>query len=328
MEKSGLSDEEWNAFVEKNGGSVFQRTEFAELLHECMDYEPRMLAEKSGGKIEGVFPAMKAKYALFGHLISMPPNYPKFYEGGPLGREKAKRALAEKFLAESKGCVACFCRLENAEGAKIFEQLGFEKKAFTAMVAEIGKSGEELFAAYHKKTRNAVRKAYGQGFSIREAKGSGDTKTFAAMYEKTMEKLGAGKTFNEKFFLKAEEQLFRKGLGTILLAELEGKAVAGTMLLFSKARKTCHYFSSASDERFLDKNPNNFLLNEAMLFAKKRGFEFFDFGTSATEELERFKERFGGKPREFYAMQKINDAVKWKAWQVSLKAYNLAKGLL
>lgn len=258
----------------------------------------------------------------------MPPNYPKFYEGGPLGSEKAKRRLAEKFAAESKGCVACFCRVESLEDAKIFEELGFEKKAFSATVAEIGKSGEEIFSAYHKKTRNAVRKAYGQGFSIREAKASGDIKTFAAMYEKTMEKLGAGKTFNEKFFLKAEELLFKKGLGTILLAELEGRAVAGTMLLFSKAGKTCHYFSSASDERFLGRNPNNFLLNEAMLFAKKRGCEFFDFGTSATEELERFKERFGGKPREFYTMQKINDHAKWAAWQVSLKAYGIAKGLL
>ena len=87
--------------------------------------------------------------------------------------------------------------------------------------------------------------------------------------------------------------MISQNMGFTILAEFEGKAVAG--VVFFTHKDTIYYKFNASDEKYLQKRPNHLVTWEAIKFACVNNYRFFDFGRCAPQGtgLRTYKSRWG-----------------------------------
>ena len=116
------------------------------------------------------------------------------------------------------------------------------------------------------------------------------------LHVKTRRRLGIP-TQPHRFF-RGLTDLFSQGLGFVLLAQWEGRPIAGAVYLRHKSTLTYKY--GASDAAHSDKRPNNLLHLEAMRIACEAGCAVMDMGRTelANEGLRRFKLQLGAEERE------------------------------
>jgi lipid II:glycine glycyltransferase (peptidoglycan interpeptide bridge formation enzyme) len=79
----------------------------------------------------------------------------------------------------------------------------------------------------------------------------------------------------------------------LMLAQKDGKTIAGLMLLLFKDRVTAEF--AASDKKYKDLSPNHYLFWQAIRMAHEKGFRVFDFGRTSplNASLMDFKKRWG-----------------------------------
>ncbi len=89
--------------------------------------------------------------------------------------------------------------------------------------------------------------------------------------------------------------MYPQGYFELLLAELDGKAIAGIVLF--KFKNVVSYEIGASIPKYLPVRPNHLLLWRAIEMACSTGYHYFDFGKTPPENqgLMEFKRRWGTK---------------------------------
>ena len=101
------------------------------------------------------------------------------------------------------------------------------------------------------------------------------------------------------------------GAVEILAAELDGRQVAGILLLKYRERVSVEY--SVHDERYRDLSPVHFLFWEAMKMSRAGGYRIFDLGRTAAsnKSLMDFKRRWGTQvvdlPEFHFSVDRMND---------------------
>lgn len=204
--------------------------------------------------------------------------------------------------------------VEKQEFAEYLEQAGF-KPAKTAEGFEgtqprfvfrldISPTEEELFAAFHSKTRYNIRLATRRGVTVRVTEDKDDLKTFYEILEITAERDGF-LIRNYDYFATLWELLVERGLASVFMAEYEGKAIAGTLALVLGDKAWYLYGASSNEHRNV--MPNYLLQWEMIKWAKSHGCTMYDFrGVSGdlSEDnplygLYRFKKGFSGVFTEF-----------------------------
>lgn len=156
------------------------------------------------------------------------------------------------------------------------------------------------------KNRNMIRKAEKEGVTIVE---SGDYKTFRRLYDGTMTNLHAeGYYFFPEAYYEGFERDFQNE-GMLCLAILDGKAIAGSMFMFSD--DYAHYHLSARDREYSRYAANNLLLWYAIQKAKERGCKWFHFGGGTTgnedDSLLKFKKEFSKTLCEFWIGKRVHN---------------------
>lgn len=158
---------------------------------------------------------------------------------------------------------------------------------------------DDLLAAMKQKSRYNIRLAARRGVTIRQGEGA-DLPLFYQLYAETAQR--------DRFLIRAPHyyedawgSFLQAGLATLLLAEVEGQAVAGLILFIFGNRAWYMYGASSNQHR--DKMPNYLLQWEAIRHARARGCTVYDLW-GAPEELEesdpmwgvvRFKLGLGGQ---------------------------------
>lgn len=156
------------------------------------------------------------------------------------------------------------------------------------------------------KNRNMIRKAEKEGVSIIE---SDDYDTFKRLYDGTMTNLHAeGFYFFPQSYYDEYKQTF-KGESMLCLAMYEGKAIAGSMFMFSD--DYAHYHLSGRDREYSRYAANNLILWYAIRRAKERGCKWFHFGGGTTGEEEdsllKFKKEFSKTETEFWIGKRVHN---------------------
>lgn len=156
------------------------------------------------------------------------------------------------------------------------------------------------------KNRNMIRKAEKEGVTIVE---SDDYETFRRLYDGTMTDLHAeGFYFFPKSYYDEYKQTF-KGKSMLCLAMLDGKAIAGSMFMFSD--DYAHYHLSARDREYSRYAANNLILWYAIQRAKERGCKWFHFGGGTTgnddDSLLKFKKEFSKTLCEFWIGKRVHN---------------------
>lgn len=156
------------------------------------------------------------------------------------------------------------------------------------------------------KNRNMIRKAEKEGVTIVE---SDDYEIFRRLYDGTMTDLHAEDFyFFPKSYYDEYKQIF-KDKSMLCLAMLDGKAIAGSMFMFSN--DYAHYHLSARDRGYSRYAANNLILWYAIQKAKERGCKWFHFGGGTTgnedDSLLRFKKEFSKTQCEFWIGKRVHN---------------------
>ena len=156
------------------------------------------------------------------------------------------------------------------------------------------------------KNRNMIRKAEREGVAIVE---SDDYETFHRLYDGTMTDLHAEDFyFFPKSYYDEYKQTF-KGESMLCLAMLGGKAIAGSMFMFSD--NYAHYHLSARDREYSRYAANNLILWYAIQKAKERGCKWFHFGGGTAgnddDSLLKFKKEFSKTLCEFWIGKRVHN---------------------
>jgi hypothetical protein len=168
---------------------------------------------------------------------------------------------------------------------------------------------EELWKAYNKRVRTAVRKAEKLGVKVRESQAESDLREFYTIYLNSMERLeGTPKPFS----LLRELQLSE--IAKLSLAEYDGKIIAGLLYLFFN--RTLTLWVGASSLEYREVRPNNAIFHQVIKWACEVGYDYVDFGASppGNEGLVAFKEEWRAKPFHFESYVKRHSKWKKQIW--------------
>lgn len=192
------------------------------------------------------------------------------------------------------------------------------------LIVDIKDSEEEILARMKQKTRYNIRLAEKKGVTVRAWN---DIESFHKMMLVTGERDGFGVHLRE-YYKRAYDLLHPKEMGELLVAEYEGKQLAG--LFVARNGNRAYYLYGASTDEERNRMPTYLLQWEAMKWAKACGCEEYDlWGVPDEDEavleanfeqrhdglwgVYRFKRGFGGElKRAIQAMDRVyNPLLYW-----------------
>jgi len=226
----------------------------------------------------------------------------------------AIRSLARK---ERAICLKIEPDLEDAPAlAGRLQALGFHPSSQViqprrTILVDLSADRDELLQRMKQKTRYNVRLAARRGVTVC-AGSEADLLSFYDLMETTAQRDGFG--IHTRAYYEAAHQLFvAAGRGQLLLAEYEGRLLAGLVVfgLCGGSGTACYMYGASSDEH-RNLMPTYLLQWEAMLWAREHGFREYDlWGVPDEDEatleagfterddglwgVYRFKRGFGGR---------------------------------
>ncbi len=174
------------------------------------------------------------------------------------------------------------------------------------MVVRLDGSEEAILARMKQKTRYNIRLAEKKGVAVRLSE---DVSVFYTLMQATGRRDGFG-IHNREYFEQAFRLFNAQGMCALLLAEYEGRPLAGLMV-FASGRRAWYFYGASNDEE-RSRMPAYLLQWEAMRWAKQRGCLEYDlWGVPDADEsaleagfsersddlwgVYRFKRGFGGE---------------------------------
>jgi peptidoglycan pentaglycine glycine transferase (the first glycine) len=204
------------------------------------------------------------------------------------------------------------------------------------IVVDIAPDEDTILAAMKQKTRYNVRLAGRKEVAVREST-EADLPAFHALMAVTGERDTFG--VHTPAYYEAAYHLFApRGWARLLLAEVEGKAVAAAMIFALPPRSW--YFYGASSNEHREKMPTYLLQWEAIRWAKSLGCTTYDlYGVPDQDEefleaqfmqrsdglwgVYRFKRGFGGKlVRSVGAWDRIYTPLRYRLYRLLLRIRN------
>jgi len=175
------------------------------------------------------------------------------------------------------------------------DQIQFRNSVFI----DLSKDEETLLAAMKQKTRYNIRLAERKGVTVRLAQ-MAELPMLYSMYAAT----GVRDGFvvrHEAYYTELWERFMQSGMASGLIAEFEGKPIAGVMIFYFAG--IARYMFGMSLEVKRELMPNYLLQWEAIKLAKSKGCHTYDFWGAPDEYNEqdslwgvnRFKEGFNGR---------------------------------
>lgn len=307
------ASEKWDAFVRRaDGGTLFHRLGFL-AYHGDKFGSVENLAWYKGESLFGVMPAAVLREHERGRAILCSP-YGASY-GGPVflkppGYSESCDVVTAlvSYLKEkgAHGCrltlpVSCCYKMYSETFRLVLLENGFRcvNRDISSVVCLAPENvSDEIMTS---RARNMVRKAKKEGVAI---KPHAPLKDFWAVMEKTFEKIkkAPAHTFNEFQWLcrRFPEEIY------VDVAYYKDAPVAGIGYFVLNSRVNSSFYL-CQDAEFQHLQAQSLLVYEALIESQKKGFRWFDFGTSSAkmkgrENLFRFKESFSavGLFRETY----------------------------
>lgn len=304
---------DWDELLERLGcADVYLLRDYVESARALEAGRPVLLhLEAPGGDV--VFPFLvRGLPSGDAHDVSTPYGY-----GGPVvtGAEAPSARFWELYQGwcEENGIVTSFIRFHPLFANQRSAGPGV---AVEPLAGTVGWRLDlpDLFAAMHGTHRTACRKAQRVGVSVSVTEQPDELSGFAALYDVTMRRVGAGDFYR---FPQRYWDLLVTGLRKRLVvfdAEDAGEVVASALCFATPP--WLHYHLGATGERGRALGASNLLLYEAARWARDRGYERFHLGGGAggrDDSLLSFKRRFDpGGVLECAVGKAVHDAAAYR----------------
>jgi lipid II:glycine glycyltransferase (peptidoglycan interpeptide bridge formation enzyme) len=311
------ADEEWDAFVANHpNGSILQTTNWARLKNRFGWSSQRVWMRENGRLIGGaqvLFRSVGLGVIKLGYV----PHGPIVNWRDPEQVNVLLNYIDQAAYKRGAGLVKLEPRLwQDAMPAAEWDTICAAHELDTdtdtiqpprTILIDLRPSLDDILAGMKQKTRYNIRLAEKKGVTVRE----GSEKDIPAFY-RLMQTTGERDSFgiHQPTYYGAAHQIFVPEQATLLIAEYEGRMLAGAMVF--ALGKTAAYFYGASSDEERQRMPTYAVQWAAIRWAKARGCQVYDMWgipDAAEEELEasftertdglwpvyRFKRGFGGE---------------------------------
>ena len=300
-----IADERWDRFVCAHpDGLVYHSSAWLRVLHRENGQRPVGLAvENAAGELEGVLPLMATKGVpllrggmLSGQRLSSLPRTPV---AGPLAERDRVAALLVAGAVERTPPGA---RLQLKPPEPTLDGLVDDVVGLPWDVtyrAELPDRPDDLrfgHARHHSRTCNRVRKSLRLGVVVRAADSFDDVRAWYPLYLATMRHhVVAARPL--KLFRAMWEELRPRGTMRLLLAEHDGRLLAGSVLLTGGS--TMFFAFNGVLRSALHLCANDLLQWHSIHQACREGYRTYDLGevTEGNEGLAGFKSKWGNDCR-------------------------------
>jgi FemAB family. len=306
-----LEDSRWDDFVMGHPEStIFHHSDWARVLRDRYESSPTYyVIEGVHGEIVAAAPFVFIPSSLAGRrLVCLPCSE----YGFPLVH--SSEAIVQLIAAakeEVKSGRVSFLEIRGWGSLGMPSEMGFmESPTYLRHVITLDEDIERLRAKLdhqnHHLKRN-LRKAEESGLIVREARNENDVRQFHRLSVKTRRRLNL-LPWPYHFIQSIYQHTVAHNLGFLLLAELHGKVIAGSLYLCFK--DTVLLKINASDKDYSQYRGNYLITWKAIERACQRGYKRFDFGISDPDNLGliAFKRQWGSEelPLPYYYYSATN----------------------
>jgi CelD/BcsL family acetyltransferase involved in cellulose biosynthesis len=162
---------------------------------------------------------------------------------------------------------------------------------------EVEQDEGEAWQRLHPSARRAIRKAEGAGVTVEQATSERQLREFFELHLRVRRRKYGLLAQPFAFFEHIWAQFLEQGSGVLILARVDGRAVAGC--LFLEWQDTLYYKFNASDLDTLAVRPNDRVLWEGLRYARTRDLQRLDFGLTDWDQhgLVQYKRKYATEER-------------------------------
>jgi len=279
---------QWDEYVNKSPlGTFYHLTAWKEVIEKTFGLKSLYLtAVSDADQIEGIFPMFLMK-DIFGrkYLVSNPSSN---YAG--LCTDNKETGINLMNRAQE---IAVDCKAQYLEMRQMADEI-FDlptKKDFVTMFLKLHGNEELVWKnSLEAKTRNQIRKAEKADLTV--DLGSKYLDDFYRVLSVNFRDLGTP-IYPKEFFRNILEGF--KGLSDLIVVKYQNKVIGGMLFICYKKVFSDPWASSLKEYNRLC--ANNMLYWEAIKYACRNGFEYFDFGRSTVDSgTYNFKKQWGAEP--------------------------------
>ena len=282
----------WDAFVSAHPGGTFcHRAGWKHAIEAGAGHRaPYLLAEDARG-VRGVMPLSLRRSLLFGK--AMVSNMFCVYGGALAADEEARAAIEEEAwqIATENGIdiLECRTRTRAHEGEAGWHSGGVKAATFIREIAP--GEGDEVLLSVPRKQRAVIRKTLERGLVC---DWQPPLRRVYDLYARSVHGLGTP-VFPYGLFTALAEA-FPENLICQVIHAPDGKPVASLMSFHDDTTVLPYYAGGTADARAY--GAHDFMYYELMLWARRKGLKYFDFGRSKMNSGPyHFKKNWGFEPQ-------------------------------
>lgn len=329
-----ISKKVWANFVHTHPcGNIFQTPEMQEVYLQTKNYEPINITDVDvNGDIIGLLLAViqKEHSGILGKFTAR-----SIIWAGPLVKNDDLNTLdfiLKEYINKIKGKVI-YSQFRNIwnwsiEQKRIFEKNGYTYNDHLDVLIDLEKPEDELLMGMHKGRRKNIRRAERCSLNFAETTDVNDFEKCLLLIIETYKKVKMPCP-DKTLFSSALKNLTEISNLKIFVLKLHNEIIACRFSLCYG--NTIYDWYSGTDEKHLDKYPNDFLIWKILLWAKENNYYTFDFGGAGKPDepygVREYKIKFGGNLVNFGRFEKIHKPFLMKLGQFGIVIYKMLNGL-
>lgn len=288
MVVDATTDPDWAAFVGQTESNLFQSDTWSRVLSATYGFAMKVAVLRQDSSIVAAVPFVLLDDIRGVRLTCLP--FSDFC--GPLSAdERSWEALVDEMATFGAPITIRSLRRDFPAGDSRFAIAG--RAHWDAVDLTPGE--ENLFAGFTSSARRAIRRASKVGVTVRQATDKEELRRFFQLHLRVRKNKYRLLAQPFRFFESIWDEFIAKDQGALLLAELEGELVAGTVFL--DWGDSTYYKFNASDENHPSARANEAVMWAGMLRGIARGCVRLDLGLSDWEQdgLVRYKRKFSSE---------------------------------
>ena len=291
-------DSRWDKFVEDNPlGWICHLSSWKKFLESSFKHiRGYFLAvvDSESSCIQAGLPIYEVKSWLTGNRLVSAPFATLF---DPLASSPSQiKLLLGKAIQLSRYLESSYIEIRTLQtGPNIIDTDFTSYVGFKHHYIDLNISLDKIWEGFHRQSiRQKISKAMKANIRVKIAESEADLKDFYKLHVMTRKRLSLPLQ-PYKYFNSMWQNFWHSGQLSLILALKKNIPISGLIYFTFKKRASAEYL--ATDNSFLNSNPNHFLFWEAIKMAHEKGYLIFDFGRTSilNTGLMVFKKKWGTK---------------------------------
>lgn len=325
-----INRQSWSDFVKNHPqGNVFQTPEMYQVYQHAQNITPYIIAVVNNGQVEGI---LLAQWMSNGGKLAQWLTSRSIISGGPLAKDNDPVIIDLLLKTYNKllPIKTIYSEIRPIyDSATLFGYLSTRqwiRKGHYNILLSLNKDEDALYNQMHKERKRNVQTAIKNGLTFREVTTHEEIKNVVTLLQQTYARKHVPISYLDMF----DQVLDIMGDYAHFIAcyTSDGKMIGGQVRLCYK--EMIYAWFAGSDETYFKLRPNDFLMWNAIVWAKERGFLVFDFGgggePGVAYGVRDYKMKYGCEIYDYGRMLYTHRPMTYYLAQKAYKLYHKLKG--